>query len=433
MLASILSFIGWSYLPDIATRRLLPVYHHFYRVLLGRQPPPPGTPLYSRHYRYVYAFAVLSYLLYNFYEAAVSMSPNYYELLGVDPVADENTLKLAFRQFARKNHPDRVGAQGEAVFIEVRDAFEALKNPVTRFAYDRFGPEAIHWTHCTTLREYIRHGLMQSAGFHIVAACALLLFSAIGKPSYVAFWRYVLFAAVFAYELTFILSPSVCSPSQHTFSSVLFSEPGTPTHTGFFTWLWPRRVAYQHIRFLHSLFLFMSIALSRVAPVLFPPVGDEFADPQKLQATIERIGLLAKAVERDAAQQIHTELHSVHGPLTNTQPTDSGAHFSRLPPCEHPAPEVMERLSTQMENMFIESKLMDGGPLKSVVDAAVEGRRRAASEQHVTSVRLGIPSPTPSPPPERTPVRRMQATTVSAGNERQEKPVGYIRARSISC
>lgn len=67
------------------------------------------------------------------------MAPNYYELLGVEPTAEENVLKIAFRQFARKYHPDRVGPQGETMFIEVRDAFEALKNPVTRYAYDRFG------------------------------------------------------------------------------------------------------------------------------------------------------------------------------------------------------------------------------------------------------------------------------------------------------
>ena len=65
------------------------------------------------------------------------MPPNFYELLDVSPMADEAILKVAFRQFAKKNHPDRVGAQGETLFMEVRSAFDALKNPITRFAYDR--------------------------------------------------------------------------------------------------------------------------------------------------------------------------------------------------------------------------------------------------------------------------------------------------------
>lgn len=138
MLSLILSVAGWSYLPDFATRQLLPLFHYVYRNVLRRSSPPPQSTLYVRHYRYLYAFAVVSYLLYNFWDAAVSMAPNYYEILGVGPNADENALKAAFRQFARKNHPDRVGQQGEGAFMEVRDAFEALKNPVTRYAYDRF-------------------------------------------------------------------------------------------------------------------------------------------------------------------------------------------------------------------------------------------------------------------------------------------------------
>lgn len=131
------SVVGWSYLPDFATRMLLPYFHQGYQAFTKRPPPPQNTPHYRRHYRYVYAVVVLSYLFYNFREAALSMSPNYYEILGASPSSDEATLKSAFRQFAKKNHPDRVGVQGEQLFMEVRDAFEALKNPVTRFAYDR--------------------------------------------------------------------------------------------------------------------------------------------------------------------------------------------------------------------------------------------------------------------------------------------------------
>lgn len=138
MLNQITSFVGWAFLPNIATRQLLPIFHRFYRVVLHRNPPPPGTPLYAQHYRYTYAFAILSYLLYNLISVTWSMPPNFYEKLGVDPEVEENALKLAFRQFARKNHPDRVGPEGVEKFVDVRTAFEALKNPTTRFAYDRF-------------------------------------------------------------------------------------------------------------------------------------------------------------------------------------------------------------------------------------------------------------------------------------------------------
>lgn len=70
-------------------------------------------------------------------DASSGLGQNFYELLGVDPRSDEGALKAGFRAFARKNHPDRIGPGGEALFIDVRDAFEALKDPVVRFAYDR--------------------------------------------------------------------------------------------------------------------------------------------------------------------------------------------------------------------------------------------------------------------------------------------------------
>jgi DnaJ-class molecular chaperone len=71
------------------------------------------------------------------------MPPNFYQILGVGQGGqgvDEAGLKVAFRAFAKRNHPDRpeVGRGGEELFIEVRDAFEALKDPVVRFAYDRW-------------------------------------------------------------------------------------------------------------------------------------------------------------------------------------------------------------------------------------------------------------------------------------------------------
>jgi len=52
------------------------------------------------------------------------MPPNFYEILGVPPDVDESGLKLAFRAFARRNHPDKAGPQGKELFMYVRDAFE---------------------------------------------------------------------------------------------------------------------------------------------------------------------------------------------------------------------------------------------------------------------------------------------------------------------
>jgi molecular chaperone DnaJ len=69
---------------------------------------------------------------------------DYYEILGVKPGASEQDLKSAFRRTAKDCHPDvAVGDKGaEQKFKELNEAYEVLKDPQKRAAYDRFGHAA---------------------------------------------------------------------------------------------------------------------------------------------------------------------------------------------------------------------------------------------------------------------------------------------------
>jgi curved DNA-binding protein len=63
---------------------------------------------------------------------------DYYETLGVKPDAAEADIKKAYRRLARKYHPDvskEVGAEDE--FKAVNEAYEALREPDRRRAYDQ--------------------------------------------------------------------------------------------------------------------------------------------------------------------------------------------------------------------------------------------------------------------------------------------------------
>ena len=62
---------------------------------------------------------------------------DYYSILGVDPKADDKTIKSAYRKLARKYHPDVNSEQGaEDKFKEVAEAYDVLKHADKRAEYD---------------------------------------------------------------------------------------------------------------------------------------------------------------------------------------------------------------------------------------------------------------------------------------------------------
>ena len=69
---------------------------------------------------------------------------DYYDLLGVDRGVDEKALKSAFRKAAMQHHPDRNpdNPEAEKTFKQINEAYEVLKDPQKRAAYDQYGHAA---------------------------------------------------------------------------------------------------------------------------------------------------------------------------------------------------------------------------------------------------------------------------------------------------
>ena len=65
---------------------------------------------------------------------------DYYKVMGLSRTSTQNEVKRAYRKLARKYHPDvSKEKDAEAKFKELGEAYEVLKDPEKRAAYDRLG------------------------------------------------------------------------------------------------------------------------------------------------------------------------------------------------------------------------------------------------------------------------------------------------------
>ncbi|BEJ16656.1 hypothetical protein CspHIS471_0600570 [Cutaneotrichosporon sp. HIS471] len=292
----------WSFLPAQLTAALLPTLSGLAPGLLP--PSPPGTPGYARNFRRVITALVLGWLAYAFItDRPDEKGGDWYDLLGVPVRVGEDGLKKAFRGLSRKFHPDKVGPnpppEVEARFVAIRAAYEALSDPVRRFAYDRFGPDIAGWQGTKTVRDYMMAGVQRAAGFYVVTVGLLLALGLLGRAREGAYWRLVLVGALLVAEASLVLAPTPGADAPLTALPILSHLPSylsTPLAR-----VLPRRLldrpAYQYIALLRRLTADAGVAISQLADVWADkPVDEQAALKLAVQLNQTALSTLAEEI-----------------------------------------------------------------------------------------------------------------------------------------
>jgi len=74
----------------------------------------------------------------------MGLPDDYYELLEVERTADDGAIKSSYRKLAMRYHPDKNPGckDSEARFKAISEAYDVLKDPQKRAAYNQYGKAA---------------------------------------------------------------------------------------------------------------------------------------------------------------------------------------------------------------------------------------------------------------------------------------------------
>lgn len=125
-------WLAWAFVPSFATKLAL---DSLYSLHLVQKPTQQDVA--ARHVARMRVALISGYLIYQFSTTLAARESSAYTLLGVDQDSSVEVIRRAFRRLAVVYHPDKVGPQGERLFIALRKSHDVLTDPVKRFAYDR--------------------------------------------------------------------------------------------------------------------------------------------------------------------------------------------------------------------------------------------------------------------------------------------------------
>ncbi|KAF2858101.1 hypothetical protein K470DRAFT_222049 [Piedraia hortae CBS 480.64] len=294
-MADLLSFVGWYFLPGLVTGYVQSALYTIF-IRAGDPKPRPGSKRYNEDRKNIHAAVIVAYLAYTLYEASYQLqrTGDFYKSLGVLPSSTEKWIQNRFRRLTIQFHPDKVPPSkresSKATYIALQAAKEVLVDPAKRFAYDRFGPEVVEWTHCKTIRDFVMQGLQRTVIQYVSSGVVLALLGMLGYLTQGRFWHFFIMAALFVVELYTVTRPA--NPA--LMSAMAF----TGAHLPFQVLVLFRKVAFT-----------VSAAISQLGSMFRDPsqTHDETVSPQLLDS----VDALVRAAQEETSRLLGLELTSL--------------------------------------------------------------------------------------------------------------------------
>ncbi|KAF7914866.1 hypothetical protein EAE99_010420 [Botrytis elliptica] len=293
---NLLSLAGWTFLPNLVTGWVQTLWYGL-TIRVGDPKPQPGSPKWILHRRRINILVISTYLLYTIYEADwdIRKARDFYQDLGVSHSATEREIKSRFRRLAAIHHPDKVSSSSpssEGYFVHLKLAQDTLLNPAKRFAYERFGPEVIAWQHCSTIRDYLAHGMQTIAPYYGIAGIFMYGLSLAGYLDWGKYWRWITIIMLCVFELHTVSRPYFPVVATNILNPILTKFTSHPPY-----------LPFQLIQLARKASLTLYIAFSQLGPLLQPPTAPQNGTPEAvLKQQLDRLEQVAKAAEVDASR-----------------------------------------------------------------------------------------------------------------------------------
>ncbi|KAL8871418.1 MAG: hypothetical protein Q9174_002742 [Haloplaca sp. 1 TL-2023] len=305
---NLLSYAGWTFLPNLVTGWIQSLYYGI-TIRAGDPKPQPGTPRYIKHRKRIHIAVIVIYLLYTIYEADywIRQEGDFYQDLGVPLDVDEKKIKSRFRRLAAVYHPDKAvspedHASAEAFFVKLKSAQDVLADSTKRFAYDRFGPDILNWQHVSSIRDYIFVGAQAAVPLYGGSALVMAILSLVGYLQWGRYWRYLTFVCLALVEYHTITRP---------YWAPFITKLVNPFLTKFTSH--PPLLPFQFLGLAHKAVLTIFVALGQLGPLFAPEKpatpSSSGVDEQQLQ----RFEQLSTSTEVEAGRLLALEMAPVVG------------------------------------------------------------------------------------------------------------------------